>query len=230
MAAVIAVDPRTSTSIPIRLGRVGVRDALPEDAEAYVKYWHFSGDRIKDFLRIDRVRLGGPEDSRARFMRLIRVPGEHQPGVLLTLTLNDVVMGYSNLNRYSPTENFPHFHTYMHTHRELVRQALGGVPRDALAGRGANIAPVLLGAVLELFFRLLPIERMSLQTRPTSVGINRALDNYLPVEETRHFDKADGLAGPGVFHMRHLLRKDADWVLARARAIADGTFKPVHDV
>ncbi|MBA2673963.1 hypothetical protein [Ramlibacter sp.] len=217
-------------SIAMRFGCVGVRDALPEDAEAYVKYWHFSGERIKNLLRIDRERLGGPDDARRRFMGFIRQPGVHQPCVLFTLTLNGVVMGYTNVNRYSPTENFPHFHTYMHTHRELVRQALGGVDRRVLAGRGSNIAAVLAGASIEMFFRLLPIERVSLQTRPTSIGINDALDNYLPAEETRHFDKADGLAGPGVFHMRHLLRKDAGWVLERARAIAGGSFKPHGDV
>jgi hypothetical protein len=215
--------------LPVRLGRMGVRDALPEDAEPYVRYWHHSGERIKDLLRIDRERLGGPADSRQRFLRMIRVPGTPQSSVIFTLTLNGVTIGYSNINCYTPTENFPHFHTYMHTHRDLVRRALAGLPREFAQGRGASVAPVLLGLMVQVFFRALPIQRLSLQTRPTSTGINRALDLYLPVEETRHFDKADGLAGPGVFHMRHLLRADMGRVAARTEELARHTFLATRD-
>ena len=210
-------------SLDTRFGRLGIRDAVPDDADAYVKYWHFSGDRIKDLLRIDRARLGGPDDSRQRFLRLIRTPDEYQSSVLFTLTLNEVVMGYANINRYSAHENFPHIHSYMHTHRELVRDALGRFPRHAQLGRGSSFASVMVGLLLETYFKVLPIERVSLQTRPTSEGINRALDNYLPVEETHFFHKADGLAGPGVFHMRHVMRSDIAWIVDRVKAIANGT-------
>ena len=45
--------PVTITSGQPTQADIGVRDALPGDADAYVKYWHHSGDRIKNLLRIN---------------------------------------------------------------------------------------------------------------------------------------------------------------------------------
>jgi RimJ/RimL family protein N-acetyltransferase len=208
------------SSLEMRAGRLAVRDAIPEDVDAYVKYWHGSGDRIIKFLRIDRARLGGPADSRERFLRMIRIPGAEQQSVIFTMTLNGEAIGYTNLNRYGPDDNYPHFHTYLHTHRPSVRSAIR--PADQAPRRGAGVAAVLVGPILRMCFDLFPLRRIVLQTRPTSAGINRALDLYLPPAVTKYIEKADGLAGPGEFHMRYVYREDAAWMLERARALARG--------
>jgi hypothetical protein len=82
-----------------------VSGRLAEDVDAYLKYWHDSGDKIIKFLRIDRARLGGPAESRERFLRMIRVPGAEQPNVIFTMTLNGEAIGYTNLNRHAETRS-----------------------------------------------------------------------------------------------------------------------------
>ena len=213
-------DITVHSSLEMRAGRLAVRDAIPDDIDAYVRYWHDSGDKIIKFLRIDRARLGGPADSRERFLRMIRVPGAEQQSVIFTMTLNGEAIGYTNLNRHGPDDNYPHFHTYLHTHRPSVRSALR--PVEQLSRRGAGVAAVLVGPIIRMCFDLFPLRRIVLQTRPTSVGINRALDLYMPPAVTKYFEKADGLAGPGEFHMRYVYREDASWMFERALALARG--------
>jgi hypothetical protein len=75
---------------------------------------------------------------------------------------------------------------------------------------------------MRMCFDLYPLRRIVLQTRPTSVGINRALDFYMPPAVTEYIEKADGLAGPGEFHMRYVYREDAGWMFERAQALARG--------
>jgi RimJ/RimL family protein N-acetyltransferase len=213
-------DITVHSSLQMRAGRLAVRDAIPEDGDAYVKYWHESGDRIIKFLRIDRARLGSPADSRERFLRMIRVPGAEQKSVIFTMTLNEEAIGYTNLNRHSLDDNYPHFHTYLHTHRPSVRSALRSAEQSSR--RGAGVAAVLVGPIMRMCFDLYPLRRIVLQTRPTSVGINRALDFYMPPAVTEYIEKADGLAGPGEFHMRYVYREDAGWMFERAQALARG--------
>ena len=211
------------TSIRMRAGILELRDAMPTDVDAYVDYWHNSGDRIINFLRIDRTRLGTAEDSYRRFLRMIRVPGTEQPSIVFTITLNGEVMGYTNLNRHGPDDNYPHFHTYLHTHRSSVRNALREAPARTSAARiGAGLAAVLIGPIMRVCFDLFPVRRVVLQTRPTSRGINRALDFYMPPAETKYFEKPDGLAGPGEFHMRYVFAHDVPMMLERSRALING--------
>ncbi len=40
------------------------------------------------------------------------------------------------------------------------------------------------------------------QTRTRNIGVNRMLDKYVPVAETRHIERPDGVATPGEFHVR----------------------------
>lgn len=209
--------------IPMRAGILRVRDAMPEDVRHYVKYWHYSGDRIINFLRIDRDRLGGPEESEQRFMSMIRNSGASQKSVIFSITLNDQVIGYTNLNMHNSIENYPHFHTYIHSDRSALRKALEGAPGARMDGgqrRTAGIAAVLVGATISTYFSIFPIARIVLQTRPTSLGINIALDHYLEVHHTEFIDKPDGLAGPGEFHMRYAYSKDREYFASKSRELA----------
>jgi hypothetical protein len=210
------------TEIAIRAGVLGVRDARPEDLDGFQRYWHQSGDRIKELLRIDLTRLGTPDDTRARFLRMIRVPGSDQRSIVFTLTLNGMAIGYTNVNMHGPDENYPHFHTYMHTDREVMRAIAAASPRRE-GGRGAGVAAVMIGLGVGTLLRNMPrIRRVCLQTRVTSEGINKALDLYLPPAETRHFDNPDGIASPGEFHIRYVHRSDAAAFMERAKLLARG--------
>jgi hypothetical protein len=151
---------------------------------------------------------------------MIRVPGAEQQSVVFTMTLNGETIGYTNLNLHGPDDNYPHFHTYLHIHRPSVRPTPR--PVEQVRRRGAGVAAVLVGPIMRMCFDLFPLRRIVLQTRPTSVGINRALDLYMPPAETRYIEKADGLSGPGEFHMRYVYREDASWMFERAKVLARG--------
>ncbi|HXZ01499.1 MAG TPA: hypothetical protein VEI03_16000 [Stellaceae bacterium] len=207
-------------AIAMRAGTLALRDAVAEDADAYVTYWHDSGDRIINLLGINKGGLGTAEDSRKRFLGMMRVPGTTQRSVVFTVTLNGARIGYTNLNMNGPDDNYPHFHTYLHTHRPLIRAAVAGSGRRGGAKDGYGIAAVVLGPLFAMHFSLFPIRRLIIQTRPAAHAINRALDLYLPPAETTHIDRPNGLALPGAFHMRYVHREDAARMLERAHALA----------
>ncbi|HET9929747.1 MAG TPA: hypothetical protein VFQ35_03635 [Polyangiaceae bacterium] len=205
---------------------LGVRDATVDDSEAFVNYWHYSGDQIKEALRIDLVRLGTPEDTRNRFLRMLRRPGVRSPSVVFSLTLDDEVIGYTNVNMHGPLENYPHFHTYVHTDtrvKKKIAEALAHTPRADTSKTGAGIAAVMIGfGIGSITKHLTHIERLVLQTRVTSVAINRALDLYMPADETRFIENPDGVASAGEFHMRYVPRSRAAVFLERAESLARG--------
>ena len=64
-----SVNATIHTSVQMRAGLLTFRDAMPSDVKAYVDYWHYSGEKIKELLGIDRDKLGGADDSRARNAR-----------------------------------------------------------------------------------------------------------------------------------------------------------------
>jgi hypothetical protein len=56
----------------------------------------------------------------------------------------------------------------------------------------------------------------SIATRTRNVGVNRMLDKWVPVAETRHVADPDGLALPGEFHIRYVRRDDVQKFLTKA--------------
>lgn len=58
-----------------------------------------------------------------------------------------------------------------------------------------------------MYFDSAPIDRLTHQTRRRNVGVNRMLDRYAPVAETRYIEHPDGVALPGEFHLRYVFRK-----------------------
>jgi hypothetical protein len=195
----------------MRAGLLQIRDAVPSDADAYVNYWHYSGEEVKNLLGIDRAKLGAPENSRVRFFDMMRVPGLYQRNVIFTITLNDEVVGYTNINRHGPAHNYVHLHTY----RSSMRLALRAGRSSNETGAGGGPAGILIG-LIGGYFDYFPIRRLILLTRTANRWINRALDLYMPPAETKYVANPPGLAAPGECHIRYVRREDMSWMRKRA--------------
>jgi RimJ/RimL family protein N-acetyltransferase len=173
-----------------RVGTAAIRDLRPEDLEAILRFWYTSGDEFLDFLGIDQSRLGSIEDTRQRFHRAIWQGNQDQPSVGFAITVDDAFAGYTLLNRYTPEINYSHWHI---TDPRL---------------RGAGLSTALYPHRMKTYFDLVPIDRLIHQTRTRNVAVNRMLDKYVPIAETRYIQDPDGVALPGEFHLRYVCRKD----------------------
>lgn len=185
-------------SAKVPRGIATLRDFGTEDVEAIVRYWFTSGDEFLDFMGIDRRRLGTMEDTRQRFLRAIRTGDSNQGTFALAITFNGELAGYTLLNRYTPETNYSHWHiTVPHL-------------------RASGISTALYPYRIKAYFDLVPIERLIHQTRTRNAAVNRMLDKYVPVTETRHIEQPDGVALPGEFHVRYVLRADVPKLFLRA--------------
>ena len=99
-------------------------------------------------------------------------------------------VGYTLLNRHTPEVNYSHWH--------IVDPGM----------RAAGLSTALYPHRIKLYFDMAPMTRLIHQTRVTNVGVNRMLDRYVPVAETRFIEKPDGVAAPGEFHLRYVVRAD----------------------
>ena len=190
--------PTVHASVPTRAGLASITDATPDDIEAIVRFWHHSGDAFLDEVGIDRARLGGPEDTRARYRAAVRTGDPGQAHLAFAIRLDGRTIGYTLLNRTGPEVNHSHWH--------IIEPGL----------RGAGISSALYPYRIRTYFALTPIERLIHQTRTRNVGVNRMLDKWVPVAETRHVEDPDGVALPGEFHIRYVRRDDVAKVLAKA--------------
>ena len=116
----------------------------------------------------------------------------------MAITLDSELIGYTLLNRYAPSTNYGHWH--------ITVPSL----------RGSGISTALYPHRIKTYFDLVPIERLIHQTRTRNIAVNRMLDKYVPVAETCHVERPDGVALPGEFHMRYVLRADIPKLFARA--------------
>ena len=190
-----ALHARTRTS----LGLAALRDLTPSDVEHVVSYWYTSGDQHLDHLGIDRELLGTEEATRRRFLRAVRTgdPGQQNQG--FAITVDGVFAGYTLLNLYTPDLNYSHWHI---TDSRL---------------RGSGLSTALYPHRIKLYFDLTPIHRLVHQTRTRNVGVNRMLDRYVPVAETRYIEHPDGVALPGEFHLRYVFREDVPTFFEKLR-------------
>lgn len=200
------IPPTTFYEFESPLGTIVIRDVEEDDLEEFVGYWHESGEDHLRYLNIDRDALGTPEDTRGRFRASMRTGDPNQQTVAFSITLEGNVVGYFNLNRYSPLQNFPHFHVIDGD------QGLGG----------AIFCGMPYG--LKMLFELFPIERMVVQTRTRVVAINELLDHFLPVIETVQLENPDGLSGPGEFNHRHIHREDVPELIEQCNRLRDQIF------
>jgi len=71
---------------------------------------------------------------------------------------------------------------------------------------------------IKTYFDVVPMERLALQTRTRNIGVNRMLERYAPVAETRYMERPDGLALPGDFPLRYVFQKDIPGFFERLMA------------
>lgn len=112
--------------------------------------------------------------------------------------LEGELVGYTLLNRYSQDANYSHWH--------IIVPGL----------RAKGISTALYPFRIKTYFEIAPISRLTHQTQTRNLGVNRMLDKFVPVSETKFIDKPDGVASPGEFHIRFVQREDIPAIFARA--------------
>jgi hypothetical protein len=188
-------------SVPTGVGVAGLRDLARADIELIVEYWH-GGIADLEFLGIDQARLGTPASTWRRFEVALRNGDPAQPSIAYAITLDDRMVGYTLLNQYSPETNYSHWHLIFEDRR------------------AAGVSSALYPYRLRMYFETANLERLIHQTRTRNIGVNRMLDKYVPVAETRFVDNPDGVALPGEFHIRFVFRADVPRLFARAEELA----------
>ena len=189
------------TSVKIPIGTAGLRDLSPADLPAIIDYWLRSPNEFLAEMGVDRARLGSQDDIRKKFSNAIRTGDATQSSFALAITFNDQLAGYTLLNRYSADVNYSHWH--------IVVPGL----------RASGISTALYPHRIQAYFDLAPIAQLIHQTRTRNEGVNRMLDKFIPIAETKFIEKPDGVASPGEFHLRYVKRGDIPRIFARAAGL-----------
>jgi hypothetical protein len=191
-------------------GVAGLRDLTPADLPAIVDYWLSSTDEYFAFIGIDRQKLGGTDAIRKRFSDSIRTGDPAQPTMSLAITLDQQLVGYTLFVRHSEDENYSHWHII--------------VPNLRAKGLSTTLYPHRIKA----YFDIAPISRLIHQTRTRNLGVNRMLDKFFPVAETKVVDQPGGVALPGEFHIRYVRREDIPRIFARAEELCAASAAQRH--
>jgi len=178
-------------------GTAGLGDLTAADIPAIANYWLSSPDEFLNAMGIDRMRLGSREDIHRRFSSAIRIGTAAQASIALAITLDERLIGYTLLNQYSSEMNYSHWH--------IIDPHL----------RGRGISTALYPHRVQAYFNLAPISRLIHQTRTRNVGVNRMLDKFIPVSETKYVEHPDGVALPGEFYIRYLTCDDIPKLFSR---------------
>lgn len=182
-------------------GSAGLRDLVEAEIEAIVDYWH-GGIADLDLLGIDRARMGTPDDMRGWYRARLRTGDTAQKQIAYAVTLDGELVGYTQLNQYKGGVGYSHWHI---------------IAKDLRAG---GISSALYPHRIKMYFETSNIKRLVHQTRTRNLGVNRMLDKFVTVAETRYVERPDGLAGPGEFHIRDVVRTDLPRLFARAAELA----------
>ena len=188
-------------SVKVASGVAGLRDITSADIPTIVNYWILAPDEYLTSMGVDRQRIGTLEDIYRRFANAIRTDDVRQSNIALGITLDERLVGYSLLNRYSDDVNYSHWHII--------------VPNLRAKGLSSALYPHRIRA----YFEVAPISQLIHQTRTTNVGVNRMLDRFVPVLETKFVEKPDGVANPGEFHLRYVRREDIPGIFALAAEV-----------
>jgi hypothetical protein len=189
-------------SVKTASGLAGLRDLTSSDLPAIADYWLLSPEEYLAAMGVDRQRLGSAEDIHKRFFNAIRTGEPVQSSIALAITLDEGLVGYTLLNRSSAEVNYSHWHII--------------VPNLRAKGLSTALYPHRLKA----YFDLAPISQLIHQTRTSNIGVNRMLDKFIPISETKFIDKPDGVAKPGEFHLRYVRREDLRGILDRVAQLA----------
>jgi RimJ/RimL family protein N-acetyltransferase len=192
-------------------GVAGLRDLTPADLPAIVDYWLLSPNEHLAYMGVDLQKLGSGDDIRKRFSDSIRTGASTQPTISIAITLDDRLIGYTLFVRHSAEVNYCHWHII--------------VPHL----RAKGITTALYPYRIKMYFDIAPISRLIHQTRTRNFGVNRVLDKFFPVAETKIIEKPDGVGLPGEFHLRYVRRGDIPGIFARAEELrAASSARPRH--
>lgn len=191
------IEPALRRRIPTRLGEAWFDDQLDEDDFDAVADYFTRPDAHLDTL-IDRARMPDRARLKERYAAWRWGGDPAQMSALFALRLENRLVGFTNLLRRTPDTNFSHWH--------IIDSSV----------RAGGLSSAVYPARLDLYFGLFPIDRLIHQTRVTNTGVNRMLDRFVPIAATEFVEKPDGLAKPGEFHIRYVMRAD----LPRIREIA----------
>jgi len=175
-------------------GLAGLRDLAESEIETIVAYWH-GGVADLEYLGIDLVRMGTPDDMRRFYRPRLRTGDKAQPQIAYAITLDGDLVGYTQLNQY-PSGQYSG--GIGHSHWHII----------AADVRANGISSALYPHRIKMYFDTSNIEMLTHQTRTRNVGVNRMLDKFVPIAETRFVENPDGLVLPGEFHMRVVTRAD----------------------
>lgn len=193
---------REHASITHRGVRLGLRDLTEPDLAEIVHYW-LGGVADLAFLGVDLGKLANEKSLRERFAATIPTGDKGQRHLGFAITCDGTFIGYTNVNQYAPETNYSHWHIT--------------VPPQ----RAAGVSSALYPHRIKTYFDTTDMARLIHQTRTRNVGVNRMLDKFVPIAETAHVEKPDGLALPGEFHMRHVRREDLPRIFARAAQLRE---------
>lgn len=188
-------------SVKVANGVAGLRDITAADVPAIVDYWILAPDEHLTSMGVDRRRIGTQEDIFRRFANAIRTRDARQSNIALGITLAERLVGYTLLNRYSNEVNYSHWH--------IIEPNL----------RAKGLSSALYPHRIKAYFELAPISQLIHQTRTSNVGVNRMLDKFVRVSETKFVEKPDGVANPGEFHLRYVRREDIPGIFALAAEV-----------
>ena len=185
----MSLDRPLGRRVPTRLGQAWF-DRHLTDAEFDIIADYFTRPDAHLDTLLDRARLPDRIALRERYTSWKWAGDPAQMNSIFALRLDGRLIGFTNLLRKTPQENYSHWH--------IVD------PGDRAGGISSAVYPTRI----ELYFDLFPIERLVHQTRITNTGVNRMLDKFVPVAKTEFVERPDGLAKPGEFHMRYVTRAD----------------------
>ncbi len=188
-------------SVKVANGVAGLRDITAADVPGIVEYWIGAPDEHLTSMGVERQRIGTQEDIYRRFANAIRTGDARQSSIALGITLDERLVGYTLLNRYSDDVNYSHWH--------IIEPNL----------RAKGLSSALYPYRIKAYFHLTPIVHLIHQTRTTNVGVNRMLDKFVPVSETKFVEKPDGFGNPGEFHLRYVRREDIPRIFALAAEV-----------
>ena len=188
---------RATVQTPAGVGEI--RDLEGLDIESIVRYWHTSTKDHLDFLGVDLGRLGTERQTYDRFLVALPLGDPNQKTLGFSIYLDGAFAGYTLLNRYTPLDNYSHWH--------ITNPAL----------RRSGLSTALYPHRIKTYFDYVPIERLIHQTRTRNVGVNRMLDKYVPIAETLYVEHPDGVALPGEFNIRYVYREDVPRLFGKSQ-------------
>lgn len=193
--------PALGHRVATRLGEAWFDAEVSEaDLDAIADYFT-RPDAHLDTL-IDRTRMPSRDKLRERYASWRWSGDAAQMSSVFALRLDGRLVGFTNLLRRTPEENYSHWH--------IIEEG----------ARAGGLSTAIYPTRIRLYFDLFPIERLVHQTRVTNTGVNRMLDRFVPDQRVEYVEKPDGLAKPGEFVTRYVTRADIPRIVALGEKLA----------